>query len=60
MTFDIIMTICGAAIVILTTILACILLIWGIAALVCGLINYLKEAKRENTFFNYQDNDGAF
>ena len=66
MIFKIITTICTIAIVILATIIVCILLIWGIVALICGLIDYLKlyitgtGLKRERTFSNYEDNDGAF
>lgn len=57
--FEIIMKICGAVIIILTTIVACILLIWGIIALICGLIDYLKfyktGLKKESTLSNYGD-----
>lgn len=66
MIFKIVTTICTIAIVILATIIVCILLIWGIVALICGLIDYLKlyitgtGLKRENTFSNYEDNDGVF
>lgn len=66
MVFKIITTICTIAIVILATIIVCILLIWGIVALICGLIDYLKlyitgtGLKRERTFSNYEDNDGVF
>lgn len=62
--FEIIMKICGTVIVILATIVFCILLIWGIIALICGLIDYLKfyktGLKKESTFFNYENNDGTF
>lgn len=66
MIFKIITTICTSAIVILATIAVCILLIWGIVALICGLIDYLKlyitgtGLKKERPFSNYEDNDGVF
>lgn len=66
MIFKIVTTICTIAIVILGTIIICILLIWGIVALICGLIDYLKlyitgtGLKRESMFSNYEDNDGVF
>lgn len=64
MIFKIITTICTSAIVILATIIVCILLIWGIVALICGLIDYLKfyitGLKKERPFSNYEDNDGVF
>ena len=47
--FNIIMTIYGTAIIILVTIIICILLIWGIIALTCGLIDYLKFYKTGET-----------